>query len=133
MAKVSCVFLIVALLFCSDISDIQIGMCQDIDQVLSQYGNQSMINNQAIFCGVCKSVVRKVIATVGKHISKDETGQKLDNICAKLKIPFCKRFVSKYRAKLIDALSAGGDGHAICFKLKLCKSVYKYKKTVIIS
>ncbi|XP_056624567.1 antimicrobial peptide NK-lysin-like [Triplophysa dalaica] len=133
MTKVSCVFLIMALLSWSDISDIQIGTCQDIDQLLSQNGNQSMINNKGVFCGVCKSVVKKVMATIGKHISKDETGQKLDNICAKLKIPFCKRFVRKYRAKLIDALSAGGDGHSTCVKLKLCKRVYNYKKPVIIS
>ncbi|XP_056623656.1 antimicrobial peptide NK-lysin-like [Triplophysa dalaica] len=133
MAKVSCVFLIMALLFWSDFSDIQIGMCQDIDQLLSQNGNQSMINNKRIFCGICKSVVKKVMATIGKHISKDETGQKLDKICEKIKIPLCSGFIKKYRTKLIDALSAGGDGHSTCVKLKLCKQVYKYKKPVIIN
>nr|XP_055027304.1 antimicrobial peptide NK-lysin [Misgurnus anguillicaudatus] len=125
MTKISCFFLIWALLFFLDIhtgTDCASAHHHSLVKEFSHYDNKATKNKQGRFkCGFCKRVVGKILAIIGKQISKDKTGRQLDNICRKLKIPFCKRFVNKYKNNLINALSAGGHAHTICVKLKLCK------------
>ncbi|KAF4102212.1 antimicrobial peptide NK-lysin [Onychostoma macrolepis] len=128
MAK-SLVFLLASLLFCSGISDVQMGMSQHFDhpnparEMEFSYHDKAMENKQFIFCRACKTILRKVIQFVGKTVSKEEINRQLDRICGKIRIRGCKSFLQKYKNKLVIYLLSGDKAGTICIKLKLCKQM----------
>ncbi|XP_052002084.1 antimicrobial peptide NK-lysin [Xyrauchen texanus] len=130
MTKFSFVYLLGALLLCSGISENQTVMAHDDHQnpvkekEFSQHDNKAMDDKQGVFCGVCKTIITKVLNSIGKAFSKNDIDQQLNTICEKTKIPFCKRFLQKYKTKLINALLSGDNNRTICIKLKLCKQMY---------
>ncbi|KAL7873753.1 hypothetical protein AOLI_G00128240 [Acnodon oligacanthus] len=72
-------------------------------------------------CIICKKVVRTVLEKVRNSISKDNIESALDGICSKLGLKsICRRFIKKYKLKLIDAISAGKGSVSVCKSLKLC-------------
>lgn len=107
---------------------------------------------QMIICGVCKTILRKVITFIGKTASKvcktylytcwayyklnvfpcswfvlifsqEEINQKLDRICKKIRISGCQSFLQKYKNKVVNSLISGDKAGTICIKLKLCKKM----------
>ncbi|XP_043119303.1 uncharacterized protein LOC122362088 [Puntigrus tetrazona] len=121
------VFLLASLLFCSAISDDQMGMSQHFDhphpvrEMEFIYHDKAIENKELILCGICKSILRKVIELIGKTANKEEINQKIDKICQKIRIPGCTNFVLKYKNKIVDALLSGNKAGSICLKIKLCK------------
>ncbi|XP_051578710.1 antimicrobial peptide NK-lysin [Myxocyprinus asiaticus] len=130
MTKLSFFSLLGALLLCSGISDNQTGMSHDDHQnpvkekEFSQHDNKAMDDKQAAFCVVCKAIIRKVLNSIGKAFSKNDIDQQLNTVCRKMKIPGCRKFLQKYKTKLINALVSGDNYRTICVKLKLCKQKY---------
>ncbi|XP_059377024.1 antimicrobial peptide NK-lysin [Carassius carassius] len=125
----SLIFLLVTLLFCSGISDVQMGMSQHFDhlnpvrEMELSYHDKATENKQLIICSVCKTILRKVIGYIGKTASKEKINQQLDKICEKIRIRGCKTFVQKYKNKLVTYLLSGDRAGTICIKLKMCKQM----------
>ncbi|XP_018970060.2 antimicrobial peptide NK-lysin [Cyprinus carpio] len=123
------IFLLATLLFCSGISNVQMGMSQHFDhpnpvrEMEFSYHDKAMENKQMIICGVCKTILRKVITFIGKTASKEEINQKLDRICQKIRISGCQSFLQKYKNKVVNSLLSGDKAGTICIKLKLCKKM----------
>ncbi|XDV43210.1 hypothetical protein PO909_011727 [Leuciscus waleckii] len=132
MTKKSLVFLLGSLLLCSVISDVQMGLSQQHfdhlnpvrEMEFSYHDKKATENKPLILCDSCKILVKKIIAYIGKHASKDKVDRQLGTICKKIKIPGCTKFVKKYKIKLINALISGGNERTICIKLNLCKPMY---------
>ncbi|KAI4887179.1 hypothetical protein NFI96_021291 [Prochilodus magdalenae] len=77
-----------------------------------------------LFCTVCKSVANRVLKIIKDKLSKDNIDMALDGICKKVgATDLCRRFIKKYREKLIDAIAAGGTANNICKSLKLCNDL----------
>ncbi|XP_067311613.1 uncharacterized protein [Pseudorasbora parva] len=133
MTKKALVFLLVillSLLLCTGISGVQMGMSPHFDhlnpvkEMEFSYRDNKATKSKQIFCGICKTVVKKAISYIGKTVTKDEVNRQIDTICKKIKIPGCVTFVNKYKIKLVNALLSGGNELTICIKLKLCKKMY---------
>uniref|UniRef100_A0A9J8BXK2 Saposin B-type domain-containing protein n=1 Tax=Cyprinus carpio carpio TaxID=630221 RepID=A0A9J8BXK2_CYPCA len=105
------------------------GMSQHFDhpnpvrEMEFSYHDKATENKQIIICNVCKTILRKVIAFIGKTASKEEINQKLDRICQKIRISGCQSFLQKYKNKVVNSLISGDKAGTICIKLKLCKKM----------
>ncbi|KAL6478320.1 hypothetical protein MHYP_G00141550 [Metynnis hypsauchen] len=82
----------------------------DYDPMTDALDNNLQRQAAPTTCIICKKVVSIVLQKVGQSISKHNIERALDGICSKVGlISACRRFIQKYKVKLVNAISAGNS------------------------